>query len=138
MTSNAGLYLVTLRNEVPISVNANDPRIAARCIHVTREHCKVGKAKRLDVRRRNYDAVFGAHDVEFRVLARLDDIVAAERAILKRLDAWRMRGRTGRRNEWLAGIAPGDVETHVFAALREHGFEWSADNATEGTASCSG
>lgn len=134
----SGIYLVTLRNEEPISVNANDPRIAARCIHVTRAHCKVGKARRLDVRRRNYDAVFGAHNVEFRVLARLDDIGRAERAILARLDAWRMRGRTGRRNEWLAGIAPAEVEAHVLAVLREHGFEWSADDATKETTPCSG
>ena len=138
MRCESGLYLVTLRNEAPISVNANDPRIAARCIHVTREHCKVGKARRLDARKRNYDAVFGAHNAEFRVLARLHDIGAAERAILARLDTWRMRGRTGRRNEWLAGIAPVDVETAVFAALREHGFEWFADHVTEGTAPCSG
>lgn len=138
MRCESGLYLVTLHNETPISVNANDPRIAPRCIHVTREHCKVGKARRLDARKRNYDAVFGVHNVAFRVLARLPDIGPAERAILARLDPWRVRGLTGRRNEWLAGIAPGDVEIHVFAALREHGFEWSAGYATEGTAPCSG
>jgi hypothetical protein len=39
MTS--GLYIVTLRNDEPISVNANDPRIADKAIKVTRANCRV-------------------------------------------------------------------------------------------------
>jgi hypothetical protein len=51
---DAGLYIVTLNNGLPISVNANDPRIVHKCIAVSRLNCKFGKAKNLDRRRDNY------------------------------------------------------------------------------------
>ena len=37
----SGLYIVTLRNDEPISVNANDPRIADKAIKVTRANCRL-------------------------------------------------------------------------------------------------
>ena len=38
-----GLYIVTLNNDQPISVNAHDPRHAQRAIRVTKEHCQCGR-----------------------------------------------------------------------------------------------
>jgi hypothetical protein len=40
----SGIYIVTLNNPHPISVNANDRRVADRAIKVTKDNCKVGKA----------------------------------------------------------------------------------------------
>lgn len=120
--SDTGLYIVTLNNEAPISVNANDLRIAHRCISVSRGHCKFGKAKSLVRRRRNYVAVFGAENVNFRVIAITEDIGAAERCVLQALAGWRIRGRTGRTNEWLAGIAAAEVESIALAALCASGI----------------
>ena len=71
-------------------------------------------------RERLYRRNFGAHHVVFRVLALLEDINACERRVLQELDPWRMRGRTGRKNEWLEGIDADEVLTRVMWAVREH------------------
>lgn len=38
----SGIYLATLYNDEPISVNANDRRVADRAIKVHKRNCKVG------------------------------------------------------------------------------------------------
>jgi hypothetical protein len=116
---NSGLYIVTLNNCEPISVNANDPRIADKSIKVTRANCKFGKAKNLNAREKNYFKTFGKHNVNFKVLVKLDDIQLAEKAVLKNLDNFRVRGRTARKNEWLENIDPDKVEEIVFSTLNE-------------------
>ncbi len=119
---DAGLYVVTLTNEHPISVNANDPRLAGRCIEVTRANCKFGRAKRLAARERTYCAVFGAEHVRFKCIARVDEIAMAERLVLHELAAWRVRGKTGRRNEWLEGITGEEVERIALRTLAKAGL----------------
>ena len=71
---NSGIYLVTLNNEFPISVNAHDPRISEKCIKVNKSNCKIGKAKNLESREKNYFTTFGMQNVNFRVLARLENL----------------------------------------------------------------
>ena len=61
----SGIYIVTLNNEEPISVNANDPRIAHKAIKVTRTNCKFGKARNLKAREKYYFKTFGEHNVNF-------------------------------------------------------------------------
>jgi hypothetical protein len=117
-----GLYVVALRNDEPISVNAQDPHIAERCIKVSREHCKFGKARNLRLREKNYLKTFGRAFVDFRAIALLDEIALAERLVLARLSAWRVRGTTGRRNEWLHGITPVEVERIALSTLARSGM----------------
>jgi hypothetical protein len=124
MMKQPGLYIVTLSNEHPISVNAHDRRIADKAIKVTHANCKFGKAKVLEGRRKNYEKTFGAEYVEFTPLAVLQDIAVAEKAILNKLNAYRIRGRTGRKNEWLEGIDPADVIAIVRETLVEIGVEY--------------
>jgi hypothetical protein len=126
---DAGLYIVTLNNEQPISVNANDPRIAHKCIQVSRLNCKFGKAKSLARRRESYGKVFGAGNVNFRAIALTTDIGAAERLVLNALGEWRVRGRTGRRNEWLVGISDADVERIAITLLEAEGIAFSLPGA---------
>lgn len=121
----AGLYLVTLLNVVPISVNAHDARMAQRCIHVTRVNCKVGKARRLESRARNYARTFGSHNVVFRPIALMEGVEAAERIILRALSAWRVRGHSGRLTEWLDGIDALNAERIALQALVEAGTVFS-------------
>jgi hypothetical protein len=115
--SAPGLYLVTVESNEPISVNAGDARIAGRCITITHRNCKFGRAKNLRGRFRSYAKTFAPHQVNFRVVALLDDINAAEAACAMQLKQWRVRGRTGRLNEWLAGIAPDEVREVVLHTL---------------------
>ena len=65
----SGIYLVTLLNEIPISVNAHDPRIAHKGIKVDKTNCKIGKAKNLEAREKNYFKTFKEDNVNFRLLA---------------------------------------------------------------------
>ena len=120
----SGLYIVTLNNDEPISVNANDPRMADKAIKVNKANCKFGRAKNLSAREKNYFKVFGEHNVNFKPLVRLEEINIAEKAILKRLDNYRIRGRTGRKNEWLKNISPENVEEIVFSTLKKKGVKY--------------
>ncbi len=107
---DTGLYIVTLNNEEPIPVNANDPRLVNKCIRASRLNCKFGKAKSLALRRRNYCKVFGSENVNFRPIAFTSEIAIAEKLVLNALTPWRVRGKTGRKNEWLIGISDSEVE----------------------------
>ncbi len=88
---SSGIYIVTLENDQPISVNANDPRIADKAIKVNKRNCKVGKAQDLDRREKNYCKVFGLNNVNFTPIVKMRDIDEAEKAILSRLDRYRHR-----------------------------------------------
>ncbi len=118
----SGLYIVTLANEEPIGVNANDLRYAETCLRVNRLNCKFGNARNLAARRRNYEAVFGRHNVEFFPIIAMADIMAGERAVLADLHQWRVRHSSGRLHEWLAGIAPQELEDVVLRSLRCSGL----------------
>jgi len=113
----SGIYIVTLNNSEPISVNAHDPRIAHKAIKVTNANCKFGKAKSLKVREKNYYKVFGEHNVNFMPVALIEDIAQAEKAVLAKLDSFRIRGQTGRKNEWLEGIGAKEVLRVVMDTL---------------------
>lgn len=115
--ASSGLYIVTLKNEEPISVNAQDPRMAEKAIRVTRNNCKFGKAKNLRGRRKNYFKTFGEHNVNFSPIALVDDIAMAETVVLAALDEYRIQGASGRKNEWLEGIDPQVVLSIAFAEL---------------------
>jgi hypothetical protein len=119
-----GVYVVTLTNTHPISVNADRPAIADRCIKVTRENCKFGKARDLHVRRGNYIKTFGVENVRFHSLAAVDNPELVEAIVGTTLWQYRIRGTSGRPNEWLAGISPSDVEAAVFAALDSCGLKY--------------
>ena len=124
MEIKSGLYIVTLNNEHPISVNAQDPRIADKAIKVTKQNCKFGKAKVLEGRRKNYYKTFGEENVNYFPVVRMDDIEIAEKAVLAKLDDYRLRGRTGRKNEWLEGIEPNQILTVVISTLEELDVEY--------------
>lgn len=124
-----GIYLVTLKNNEPISVNAHDPRMADRCIKVTSANCKIGKAKNFAARERNYFKTFGSANVVFRPIAFTTQLVIAERAVKTALLPWRMVSLARRRTEWLAGIAPADAETRALEALRSAGIDWTQPGA---------
>ena len=121
---NSGIYIVTLNNSEPISVNANDPRIAHKTIKVTKANCKFGKAKSLKTREKNYFKVFGEQNVNFIPVAHLEDIDFVESAVLAKLDRYRLRGRTGRKNEWLEGISAEEVLHIALGTLDESGFSY--------------
>lgn len=130
-----GLYLVTLRNVESISVNAQDPRYALRAIKVNYTNCKFGKARDLPTRFKNYCKTFGEANVIFKELAELQDISVAEKAVLKALGEYRIRGATGRRNEWLANISPENVISIAEATLKtlEIKYLWLISDANNST-----
>lgn len=121
----AGVYIVTLVNEHFISVNADRPAIAERCIKVNREHCKFGKALNLQTRRGNYFKTFGVEHVGFHPIAAVEQPAVIESLVASRLFPYRMRGLTGRPNEWLSGISPLEVEATILAALKASGVSYT-------------
>lgn len=113
----SGLYIVILKNNNPIHVNAQDPRDNGRSITVTKDNCKFGKAKDFEKRKKNYIKTFGEENVDFLPLVKMAEIDKFETIVLKSLDLYRIRGRTGRKNEWLENISPEEVVKLVFEVL---------------------
>ncbi len=66
---DAGIYLVTLTNEDPISANAHDARIAETSVALNRDNCKFGKARSLRNRGKNYCKTFGVRYANFQAIA---------------------------------------------------------------------
>ena len=126
----SGLYIVVLSNEQLISVNAQDRRIADRCLQVNFENCKVGKAKNFQVRERNYWRTFGKLFVTFERIALTEDLNDAERIVLSALRPWRVRSPSGRRTEWLAGIDPHRAVSLSLAALRMERVSFQTPSAS--------
>lgn len=120
--AQSGIYIVTLNNPYPISVNANDKRVADRAIKVTKDNCKVGKAKDLEKRKNNYFKTFGEPNVNFKALAHTEEIDNIEKIIL---NEYRMRGISGRKNEWLENISSDDTIEIVCKLLEENGIKTS-------------
>jgi hypothetical protein len=58
------------------------------------------------------------------------DIGAAERLVLRALGEWRVRGKTGRKNEWLVGISDAEVERIAIMSLEAAGIAFSLPGAT--------
>lgn len=69
----SGIYIVTLTNRHPISVNAQNRTLAERCISVTSANCKVGMARSFRVRERNYWRTFGQQHVTLHPIALMPD-----------------------------------------------------------------
>ena len=119
----SGIYIVQLRNEVPIPVT-RDRRYVETCGKVNRGNIKVGKAKNFATREKNYWKDFDRDNVHFEPLAELVEIVVAERVILRALSDFRKLSPNGRRMEWLEGISYQEAKRLVFAALDRHGLEY--------------
>ena len=105
MTREPGIYIVTLNNEEPISINSQDPRYADKVYMANCKNVKVGKAKSLRSRMHNYIQTFGKENVNFLPLVITKEINEAEKAVMKELDRFRVRNPvSNRKTEWLFGI----------------------------------
>lgn len=135
--SKSGIYMATLKNDVPIGVNAHDPRYADKCLLVSRGNVKVGKAKDFASRRKTYFKVFGEENIKFTPLVTLENIAEAERAVLRGLRNWQMR-HNRRLHEWLAGISPEEVERIVMEALANAGIDFKVIGKAQAQAAPTG
>lgn len=103
--SSSGIYVVTLNNKTPISINAQDPRYADKVYKANYKNVKVGKAKFLKSRMGNYFKTFGEENVNFLPVIITKDIDDAEKTIMKELDDFRVRNpESNVKTEWLIGI----------------------------------
>jgi hypothetical protein len=128
--NDSGLYIVTLNNDIPISVNAHDKRISDKCIKVTKQNCKFGKANNFELRRKNYFKTFSEKNVNFIPIARvkLEYLPFIEKMVLQNLDTYRMVGTTGRKNEWLENISFEGVKEIALETLKNSGISYMLVN----------
>lgn len=102
---SSGIYVVTLNNKTPISINAQDPRYADKVYKANYKNIKVGKAKSLKSRMGNYFKTFGEENVNFFPIIITKDIDEAEKTIMKELNNFRVRNPVSNaKTEWLIGI----------------------------------
>ena len=123
MPKSSGLYIVCLLNEEPMPVT-RDPRHVDTCARVTSANVKVGKAQDFSIREANYHKDFDEENVLFEPLVEIDpdEIVDAERAVMRYLRPYRMRSPKGGLLEWLEGISYEDAKAAVFLALEKAGY----------------
>jgi hypothetical protein len=77
----------------------------------------------------DYFKDFDEKNVDFEPLAKLDDIVTAERAILRALKQYRKLSPKGGKLEWLEGISYEDAKRIVFETLNNQQIQYTlADN----------
>lgn len=101
-----GLYFVRLSGDELISVNHNDLKRRDRCIMVNSANSKYGIAQNLRNRYLSYCRTFGRERVQFAVLGLASAPAPIESKLHRHFGKYRMRGLSGRLNEWLAGIDP--------------------------------
>ena len=75
-------------------------------------------------RSKNYFKTFDEENVNFKPIAHIEEIQAIEKEILSKLDNFRMRGRTGRKNEWLENIKPSEVEAIAKHCIVNSGLKY--------------
>jgi hypothetical protein len=100
-----------------------DPRYVERCARVNCLNVKVGKALDLSRRQRDYCRDFGTN-ITFLPVAATAEIVAAERAVLRNLKAYRKRSPNGGRMDWLEGLTVEQAVAAVFEALGNAGIPY--------------
>ena len=105
----SGVYIVTLNNTELISVNRGDKRVEEKSIKVNKDNYKVGKCIDFHKRRLNYYKTFGEENVNFKILYETNDYSKVEKKILSKLDDYRIKGKSGRKNEWLENISYNEV-----------------------------
>jgi len=101
---DSGIYIVCLTNKIKISNYAGDKRREHRGTPVGLGNFKVGKAKVLKTRRKDYFKTFGEHHVEFIPQFNTADIDNIEQKIKAALKNYRIKGINGRRLEWMENI----------------------------------
>jgi len=103
-----------------------DKRYVDTCARIDSQNVKVGKAKNLATRQKNYWKDFDEENVVFVPLAILEDIQRAETAILRHVRNYRKRSPKGGLMDWLENI---DLETaakEVFIALDNEGIAYTS------------
>lgn len=83
ITDKSGIYIVTLNNKIPISINSQDPRCSEKVYKANYKNIKVGKAKSLNTRKKNYFKTFKKENVNFFPVIITKDIDEAEKLIKK-------------------------------------------------------
>jgi hypothetical protein len=120
---NSGIYIVQLLNNTPMPVT-RDPRYVDICAKVNKHNIKVGKAKDFDARRLNYCKDFDEHNVIFEPIAILEEIKAAEKAILRALKEYRKLSPKGGKLEWLENISHEKAKSIALNALELEGITY--------------
>ena len=111
-----GIYVATLRSSELVPVT-QDPRYVRTCARVSCSNVKVGKARNLSLRERNYWKDFGEANVSFLAIALTQDIQAAETAVLRSLRPYRKRSPRGGMMDWLQDIAVDDAIAAMLEAM---------------------
>jgi hypothetical protein len=116
--SAPGIYVATLRSNELVPVT-QDTRYVQTCGRVNCSNVKVGKARNLALRERDYWKDFGADNVSFVAIAitQEKEIQAAETAVLRRLRTFRKRSPKGGMMDWLQDIAVDEAIAMVHEAL---------------------
>ncbi|MEZ5462623.1 hypothetical protein [Dokdonella sp.] len=119
----AGIYVAQPVRMEPVPVS-RDPRYIATCARVNCRNVKVGKARNLASRRRDYVRDFGQDNISFYPLLATEESGRAESLILHGLKAYRMRSPKGGLMDWLSGVSMEAVMAAVFSTLDEAGIPY--------------
>jgi hypothetical protein len=129
MTDEPEIYIVTLNNKEPISINADDPRRADIVYKANYKNVKIGKAKSLSARRENYYSTFGEENVNFFPIILTSQIDEVETIIKSNLDKYRVKNPVSKRKtEWLSGINKAEVIEIIVSQIINSNIKYELAN----------
>lgn len=114
----SGIYIIKLKNfneKKPVDTDVRRQNV----LKVDSNAIKVGKAKNLNNRKKNYIKTFGLENVDFKILyeCNFDQLKNIENKILHKIDKYRIiNPKTNRKTEWLNGNYT-DIETIILELL---------------------
>jgi hypothetical protein len=121
--TSSGIYVATLRSDRLVPVT-QDIRYVETCARVNCFNVKVGKARDLSRRERDYWRDFGPENVSFTAIATTTEIRVAETAILRKLRSFRKSSPKGGMMDWLENITVGEAATLAYEALSHAGIRY--------------
>lgn len=123
--NSPGIYVARIVSTSPMPVT-RDKRYVDICARVDNSNVKIGKAKNLASRQKNYWKDFDEENVIFIPLAILENIQQAETAILRHLKEYRKRSPKGGMMDWLENIDIEVVIAEVYSVLDRKGIVYEA------------
>ena len=121
---NCGIYIVSLKNTIPISIQHGDKRYDdIDVFKANNKNIKIGKAEDFTKRAKNYHKTFGKDNVNFQPIITTNDFDSAEKIILNAVNQYReVNPYSGRKLEWLSGISIAVAKTILFNTLNNTGI----------------
>ena len=123
VSNESGIYVVRILSSEYMPVT-RDKRYIDVCAKVNKNNVKIGKAKNLSNRQKDYWKDFDKENVIFQPIALLENIQQAETIILRHLKEYRLRSPKNSPMDWLHNISIESAIKEAHFALKQKSIKY--------------